>query len=79
MGGRYGESYMETYITIYKIASGNLLYDSGELKLGLGNSLEGWNEGEVGGRFKWEGTWVDLWLIHNQCNKAIILQLKINR
>ena len=25
----YGESKMETYITICKIASGNLLYDSG--------------------------------------------------
>jgi len=25
----YGDSNMETYITIYKIANGNLLYDSG--------------------------------------------------
>ena len=28
-GGVYGESDMETYITICKIAKGNLLYDSG--------------------------------------------------
>ena len=43
----------------------------------------GW---EVGGRFKAEGTYVHLWLIHvdvwqksNQYCKAIILQLKINK
>ena len=46
------------------IGNGNLLCDSGELKLGFGNSLEGWDEGEMGGRFKCEGTWVNLWLIH---------------
>ena len=28
-GERYGESNMETYITICKVANGNLLYDSG--------------------------------------------------
>ena len=27
--GRYGESNMETYITVCKIANGNLPYDSG--------------------------------------------------
>ena len=31
---------------------------------GLCNNLEGWNGKEVGGMFKWEGTWVNLWLIH---------------
>ena len=43
----------------------------------------GW---EVGGRFKREGTYVCLWLIHadvwqklTQYYKAIILQLKINK
>ena len=43
----------------------------------------GW---EVGGRFKREGTYVYLWLIHvaiwqklTQYCKAIILQLKINK
>ena len=30
----------------------------------LGNNLEGWNGKEVGGMFKWEGTWVNLQLIH---------------
>ena len=41
---------------------------------------------EVGGRFKKEGTYVYLWLIHinvwqgpTQRYKAIILQLKINK
>ena len=41
---------------------------------------------EVGGMFKWEGTWVNLWLIHvdvwqkpMQYCKAIILELKINK
>ena len=41
---------------------------------------------EVGGRFKREGTYVHLWLIHNdvwqkptQYSKAIILQLKVNK
>ena len=43
----------------------------------------GW---EVGGRFKREGTYVYLWLVHgdvwqkpSQYCKAIILQLKINK
>ena len=50
----------------------------------LCDNLEGW-DGVVGGRFKREGTYVYLELIHTvvqerltyQC-KAIILQLKIN-
>ena len=59
------------------------MYDR-ELSLGLCNNLEGW-DGEVGGMFKREGTYVYLWLIQadvwkkstNYC-KVIILQLKIN-
>ena len=50
----------------------------------LCDNLEGW-EGVRGGRFKREGTYVYLWLIHadvwqkpTQYCKAIILQLKIN-
>ena len=46
----------------------------------LCDNLEGW---EVGGRFKREGTYIYLWLIHvdgwqkpTQYCKAIILQLK---
>ena len=31
---RYGESNMETYITICKVANGNLLYDSGNSNRG---------------------------------------------
>ena len=56
-----------------------------KLKLGLGNSLDGWDGREVGGVFRYGGTWVNLWLIHvdvwqipTQYYKAIILQLKIN-
>ena len=52
----------------------------------LYDSLEGWVGGEVAGRFKWEGIYVYLWLIHadvwqkpTQYRKAIILQLKIDK
>ena len=55
-----------------------------ELKPVLCDNLEGW-EGERGGRFRREGTFVYLWLIRadlwqkpTQYCKAIILQLKIN-
>ena len=48
--------------------------------------LEGWDGEEVGGRFKREGTYVYLWLIHvdiwqkpTQYCKAIILLLKIKK
>ena len=54
---------MEIYITICKIASGNLLWLR-KLKQGLCINLEGW-DGEVDGRgFKREGIYVYLWLIH---------------
>ena len=61
----HGKSKMETYITICKIDSQrNLLY-------GLGNSNGGcvsiYRDGlgkELGGRFKKEGIYVYLWLIH---------------
>ena len=45
-------------------ANGNLLYGSGNSKRG---SVSGWRGGmgrEMGGRFKREGTYVYLWLIH---------------
>ena len=49
-GGMYGESNMETYITICKIDSQwEFAVWFRELKLGLWNNLEGWNE-EEGGR-----------------------------
>ena len=50
------------------------------------DNLDGWDgEGSGGGRFKREGTYVYLWLIHvdawkkpTQFCKAVIFQLKIN-
>ena len=49
----------------------------------LCKNLEGWDQVEMGGNFKREGTYVYLWLIHvdiwqkpTQYCKAIILQLK---
>ena len=69
---------------VKQIANGNLLYDSGSSNWG---PVITWREGkewEAGGRFKKEGTYVHLWLIHvdvwqksNQYCKAIN-QLKIN-
>ena len=49
-GGMYGESHMETYITICKIESQwEFAVWLGEHKPGFGNNLEGW-DGEEGGR-----------------------------
>ena len=55
----------------------------GELNPGLCDNLEEWDGGEVGGRFKREGIYVYLWLIHvdirqrpTQYCKAIALQFK---
>ena len=67
-------------------ANGNLLYDAGSSNLVLCDDLGvGWDVRLEGGRFKKEGAYVYLWLIHadvwqgpTQCYKAIILQLKIN-
>ena len=86
-GGTYGESNMETYITICKIDSQReFAVCLRELKPGLWNSLEDWGGREVGGRVKREGTYVHLWLIHadvwqkpTQYYKANILQLNINK
>jgi len=56
----YGESNMETYITICKIDSQReFAVWLRELKQGLCINLEG-----LRGRFKREGTYVHLWLIH---------------
>ena len=46
-GEMYGESIMETYITICKIANGNLLYDSGNSKWGSVTT----DRGRTGGRW----------------------------
>ena len=47
-------------------ASGSQLYHPWlrDLNLGLHNNLEGWDGERGAGMFKWEVTWVNLWLIH---------------
>ena len=53
------------YTIICKIASGNLLYDSGSSKPVLCDNLEGW-DGVEGEREVLEGgdIYIHLWLIH---------------
>ena len=61
----YGESNMETYITICKIESQQeFAVCLRKLKQGLWINLEGWDRREMGGRFKREKIYVYLWLIH---------------
>ena len=58
----HGNSNMETYITICKIDSPReFAVWLRKLRQGLCINLEG---REMGGRFKREGIYVDLWLIH---------------
>ena len=61
----HGKSNMETYFTICKIYSQQefavLLR---KLKQGLCINLEGWKCREMVGRFKREGIYLYLWLIH---------------
>ena len=58
----YGKSNMETYITICKTDSQQeFAVWLRKLKQGLCINIEGW---EMGGRFKREGIYVYLWLIH---------------
>ena len=60
----YGKSNMETYITICKIDSQReFAVWLRKLKQGLYINLEGW-DGRERGRFKREGIYVYLWLIH---------------
>ena len=59
-----GESNMETYFTICKIANGNLLYVSGNSNRGSVSTLRRGMGRELGGRFKREGIYVYMWLIH---------------
>ena len=61
----YVNSNMETYITICKIdCQKEFAVWLRKLKQGLCINLEGWDGEGVGGRFKREGTYVYLWLIH---------------
>ena len=66
-GEMYGKSTMETYITTCKIDSQwEFAVWLRKLKQGLCINLEGWGGvgREMGGRFKREGIYVCLWLIH---------------
>ena len=64
-GEMYGKSNIETYITICKIDSQQeFAVWLKELKQRLCINLEGWMGREMGGRFKREGIYVYLWLIH---------------
>ena len=61
----YGKSNMETYITICKIESQwEFAVSLRKLKQGLYQPRGGGMERELGGRFKREGIYVYLWLIH---------------
>ena len=56
---------METYITICKIDSQReFAVWLRKLKQVLCINLEGWDGREMGGRFKTEGIYAYLWLIH---------------
>ena len=64
------------------IANGNLLYGSGKSNRGSVSTYRFGIDREMGGRFKSEGIYVYLWLIHvevlqkiTKLCKAIILQL----
>ena len=61
----YGNSNMETYITICKLVSQREFADSsGNSNRGCVSTLGGGMGSELGGRFKREGIYVSLWLIH---------------
>ena len=50
---------------VKKIANGNLLYGSGNSNRGSVSIQRGGIGREMGGSFKREGIYVDLWLIHD--------------
>ena len=61
----YGESNMETYITIYEIDSHQEIALCFRKPIqGLCINLEEWDGEEDWGGFKREGAYVYLWLIH---------------
>ena len=61
----YGESHMETYVTICKIDSQpELAVWLRKLKQGLCINLEGWDEEGDRREVQREGIYVYLWLIH---------------
>ena len=61
----YVKSNMKTNITVFKIDSQQeFAVWLKKLKRGLCINLERWKGREMVGRFKREGIYVDLWLIH---------------
>ena len=61
----YAKSNVETYITICKIDSQRgICYMAQETQKGALYQPRGVGWGEMGGRFKREGIYVYLWLIH---------------
>ena len=61
----YGKSNMETYITLCQIdGQGNLLYGSGNSNRISVSTWRGGMRRDMGRRFKQEGVYVYLWLIH---------------
>ena len=61
----YGESNMETYITICKVDSQwGFVVCPRKLKQGTVSTRRGAKRRELGGRFKRQGVYVSLWLIH---------------
>ena len=64
-GETYGKNNMKTYTAICKIDSQReFAVWLRKLKQGLCINLEEWNGREMGGRFKREGIYVYVWLIH---------------
>ena len=64
-GEMYGKSSMKTYITVCKIGSQQeFALWLRKFKQGLCINLEGWGGEGDGGRFKREGIYEYLWLIH---------------
>jgi len=75
-----------TLLYVKQTANGNFLYDGGNSNRGSVSTWRGGMGRELGGRFKTEGTYVYLCLIHvdvwqrtTKFYKAIILRLKINK
>ena len=65
-GEMYGESNRETYIAVCKIDDSQWEFAVWlrKLKQGLCINLEGWEWREMGGKFKREGIYVYICLIH---------------
>ena len=75
----YGESNINTDITMCKVdGQGKFALCLRKLKPGLCINLGGEMGREMGGRFKREGIYVYLWLIHENSVKQLSFNKKIN-